>query len=63
MSKLNLLLHSRKFWALIAAVVAVSAALATGQITEWQALQAVIASLAAYITGTAIDDAGNMKPA
>lgn len=63
MSKLNLLLHSRKFWSLIAAVVAVSAALATGQITEWQALQAVIASLAAYITGTAIDDAGNMKPA
>jgi ABC-type branched-subunit amino acid transport system permease subunit len=63
MSKLYLLLHSRKFWALIAAIVAVATALATGQISEWQALQAAIAALAAYITGTAIDDAGNMKPA
>lgn len=63
MSKLYLLLHSRKFWALVAAIIAVAAALATGQISEWQALQAAIAALAAYITGTAIDDAGNMKPA
>lgn len=52
------LLRSRKFWALIAALVAVAAGLFTDQLTTWQAVQAAVAALAAYSTGVAIEDAG-----
>jgi hypothetical protein len=55
------LLQSRKFWVLIAALVAVAGAYATGQIDTWQALQAAIAALAVYSTGIAIVDAGQPK--
>lgn len=49
-------LRSRKFWALVAALVAALAGYATGEITVWQALQAVIAALAVYSTGVALED-------
>lgn len=52
-------LRSRKFWALLAALTAVAAGLSSGQIETWQAVQAVIAALAVYSTGVAIEDAGN----
>ena len=51
-------LRSRKFWALLAALAAVAAGLSSGQIDVWQAVQAVIAALAVYSTGVAIEDAG-----
>jgi hypothetical protein len=51
-------LHSRKFWALILALLAIVAAYATQQIDAWQAIQGAIAALAAYSTGVAIEDAG-----
>jgi hypothetical protein len=52
------LLHSRKFWVLIVALVGIAAGFATGQIDAWQAIQAAVAALAAYSTGVAIEDAG-----
>ena len=55
-NKLKALFQSRKFWALIVSVVAVTAAYATGEVTVWQAAQGVIAALAVYSTGVAISD-------
>ena len=55
MTKIWELLKSRKFWALVAAVVAVAASLATGEITELQALQLAVQALMAYIVGTGIE--------
>jgi len=51
-------LRSRKFWALLAALTAVAAGLSSGHIDVWQAVQAVIAALAVYSTGVAIEAAG-----
>ncbi len=52
------ILHSRKFWALVLALLALVAGYATGQIDAWQAIQGAVAALAAYSTGVAIEDAG-----
>jgi len=52
------ILHSRKFWALVLALLAIVAGYATGQIDAWQAIQGAVAALAAYSTGVAIEDAG-----
>lgn len=51
--------RSRKFWVLVAALLATAAALFTHQVDVWQALQAVVAALAVYSTGVAIEDSGN----
>jgi len=59
--QLNALLHSRKFWALVTALVSAAAALATGQINTWEALQAVLAALAVYSTGVALEDMGKAR--
>jgi len=56
------LLRSRKFWALMLALLGAAAAYATGEVTVWQALQAVIAALAVYSTGVALEDAGKPRP-
>ena len=56
--KVKALFRSRKFWALIAALLATLGALLTNQIDVWQALQATIAALAVYSTGVAIEDNG-----
>lgn len=56
--QISKVLRSRKFWALLAALTAVAAGLSSGQIDTWQAVQAVIAALAVYSTGVAIEDAG-----
>jgi hypothetical protein len=65
LSKLKMLFQSRKFWVLLAAIVAIAGGYATGQVDGWQALQLLIAALAAYSTGIAIVDAGaaSSKPA
>ncbi len=49
-------LRSRKFWALLAALATVAGAYFGGQVNAWQALQAVIAALAVYSTGVALED-------
>lgn len=53
--KILYLVQSRKFWTLVAALVVVAQMHAAGQVTDWQALQAIIAALAVYSTGVAID--------
>lgn len=50
-------LRSRKFWTLVASLATIYAGYATTQVTPWQALQAAIASLAAYSIGTALEGA------
>lgn len=59
MDKILQLLKSRKFWAMVTAIVAAAAGLATGQIDTWQFIMAVVASMAAFSTGVAIEDAGH----
>jgi len=54
-------LHSRKFWVLAAALLATLASFITREITVWQALQAVVAALAVYSTGVAIEDSKNVN--
>lgn len=59
LEQLKMILRSRKFWVLVAALVATTAAYLTQEIDVWQALQALVAALAVYSTGVAIEDSGN----
>ncbi len=59
LDQLKRLIRSRKFWVLIAALLATLAAYCTAQISVWQALQALVAALAVYSTGVALEDSGN----
>ncbi len=59
LEQLKLILRSRKFWVLVAAMVATLAAYLTQEINVWQALQALVVALAVYSTGVAIEDNGN----
>ncbi len=52
------ILKSRKFWVLILALITSASLFATQQIDGWQFLEAVIAAVAAYSTGVALEDAG-----
>ncbi len=52
------ILRSRKFWVLVAAIVATLSAYLTSEIDVWQGLQALITALAVYSTGVAIEDNG-----
>lgn len=47
-------LKSRKFWALVGAVLVAVQGYAVGEITHWQMITAIIAALAAYSTGIAL---------
>ena len=58
MSKFKALFQSRKFWGLVAALVAVAAAYFPGEISVWQAVQAVVAALSVYALATGIEDSG-----
>jgi len=49
-------LRSRKFWALLAALLTATAGYASGELSVWQAVQAAIAALAVYSTGVALED-------
>ena len=57
-AKLTNLLQSRKFWALVVALVAVAAGFFQNQIDEWQAIQAAVAALSAYSLATGISTSG-----
>jgi len=56
------LMKSRKFWVLIASLVAVAGALSTGQISTWEAVQAIVAALSVYSAAIAYVD-GNAAAA
>ncbi len=56
MNKLKALLASRKFWTLVAAAAAVGAGYFTGQLDAWHSVQALVAALAVYSTGVALED-------
>jgi hypothetical protein len=56
--QVRLILRSRKFWVLLAALAAISAGYTSGEMDGWQAVQALIAALAVYSTCVAIEDAG-----
>lgn len=53
------ILRSRKFWVLVAALIATLTSYLTDQISVWQALQAAVAALAVYSTGVAIEGSKN----
>lgn len=54
------ILRSRKFWVLVAALIATLASYLTDQISVWQALQTAVAALAVYSTGVAIEGSNNV---
>ncbi len=54
--KILIVLKSRKFWTLIASLLAAGAAFATGEITVWQALIAAVTALAVYAGAIAVED-------
>ena len=56
MEKFKRLLASRKFWSLIASLVAVAGGYYTGAIAIFDALQLVVAAFAAYSIGTGLDN-------
>ena len=56
LEQIKKILRSRKFWVLIASLLATAAACVSGEISIWQALQAAVAALAVYSTGVAIED-------
>ena len=49
-------MKSRKFWALVTGIVVISQALSLGEITQWQAIQALVTALGLYSTGVAVED-------
>ncbi|MEW6180237.1 MAG: hypothetical protein AB1522_09950 [Chloroflexota bacterium] len=61
LTQLERVLRSRKFWALIGALVTIAAGWSSGELNGWQAVQGVIAALAVYSTGVAIEDAGRSR--
>ncbi len=61
LTQIQRLLRSRKFWALLAALATIAAGWSSGELNAWQAVQAVIAALAVYSTGVAIEDAARKE--
>lgn len=59
--KLKNLLASRKFWTMIASIVGVAGAWYNGQIEGTSAINAFVATLAAYSIATGIDDNGHYE--
>jgi len=55
MEKVKQVLKSRKFWVLIASLIAVAQSFVQDNIDDFQALQLITASLAAYSLGTGIE--------
>ena len=58
MLKITNLLHSRKFWALVASAVAIIGAWQTGGMAGNDAANTLVAALAAYSIATGIEDSG-----
>jgi cytochrome bd-type quinol oxidase subunit 1 len=60
MLKFHELIRSRKFWALIASVVAIAGAVHTDTMPAAEAANMLVAALAAYSVATGIEDSGRM---
>lgn len=58
MEKITDLMHSRKFWALVASAVAIVGAWQTGAMLGADAANMLVAALAAYSLATGIEDSG-----
>ena len=61
MDKLLSVLKSRKFWALVASLVAVWTSVYTGAVTTPEALNLTVAALAAYSIGTGLDNPSALR--
>ena len=61
-SKLSALLHSRKFWALVLALVGTVLAVEQHQITVDTGILAAVGSLSAYMVGTGLDSPATVIP-
>ncbi len=59
--KVKQLLASRKFWTMIAALVGIAGAWYTNQVAGVDAVNAFVATLAAYSIATGIDDNGSYQ--
>jgi|TARA_R100001530_G_scaffold109450_1_gene76847 hypothetical protein len=55
MDKVRAVLKSRKFWVLAASLIAIAQSFVQDNIDDFQALQLITASLAAYSLGTGIE--------
>lgn len=55
-SKLTIVLSSRKFWALVTALVAIGSAFVNQQIIGTEAISSCVTALAAYMIATGIED-------
>ena len=55
MEKVRAVLKSRKFYVLLASLIAIAQSFVQGNIDDWQAIQAVVAAGAAYSLGTGIE--------
>lgn len=55
--KLKTLLASRKFWALVVAIVTAAGGYATGALPLQEVAQLIVGAIMAYIVGTGIEDA------
>jgi hypothetical protein len=58
-NKFLAIFKSRKFWAALIAIITSVGTCVYGEITVWQMIQAIVATIAAYVTGVAIEDAGS----
>lgn len=58
MEKLISVLQSRKFWALVISLVGIWTSVYVGALSVPEAINASVASLAAYMIGTGIEAAG-----
>lgn len=56
MDKVKGVLQSRKFWALVVALVAVGCGYFTGAMAPTVAIQTAVAALSAYAIGTGLDN-------
>ena len=55
MKKVRQVLKSRKFWVLMASLIAVAQSFSQGNISDWQAIQMVVAAGAAFSVATGIE--------
>jgi hypothetical protein len=59
--KIAKILRSRKFWALVAALIGVASGFYSGGVDAFQSLQLAIGAVSAYVIGTGIEAAGEAR--
>lgn len=60
-AKLKSLLTSRRFWALVLALLGIVTGAVNSQISYWQALEAMIAAIGAYIVAVGLEESGKIS--